>query len=143
VRLLNVLLAIIYAGLALGTAYILVLGVAYACEGNRCTETGTWVETGEGWQWDVIAYVGLASFPVVFLALVLTYVRWWLGAAFVATHLALLAAALPFAGQQSTYRFVLVWYGVVVAAGFGFVATRRALSERSIGALDTPASRSA
>jgi hypothetical protein len=31
------------------------------------------VDTGEGWQWSVMSYLGLASLPVVILAIALSY----------------------------------------------------------------------
>src|SRR4029453_13055422 len=77
VRLLNVLLAIAYAALGLWAGLWLALASGFVCEGNSCSESGTWVDTGEGWQWTLISYLGLASLPVVILAIALTYKALW------------------------------------------------------------------
>jgi hypothetical protein len=143
VRLLNVLLAIAYAALGLWAGLWLALASGFVCEGNSCSESGTWVDTGEGWQWTLISYLGLASLPVVILAIALTYKALRIGVAFICLHLALLAVALPFAAQVPnwSYAFVTAWFVLVAASVAGFAATRRVVNARSSGELGTPANR--
>ena len=142
-RLLNVLLAIAYAALGLWVGLWLALGSAFVCEGNSCSSSGSWVDTDEGWQWSVMSYLGLASLPVVILAIALSYKTLRIGVAFVCLHLALLAVALPFAGQVPnwSYAFVTTWFVLVALAAIGFAVTRRVVNARSAGELGTPANR--
>jgi hypothetical protein len=121
----------------------LALGSGFVCEGNSCSSSGSWVDTGEGWQWNLMSYLGLASLPVLILAIALTYRIWPIGFAFVCVHIALLAIALPFAGQVPnwSYAFVTTWFVLVVLAAIGFAVTRRVVNARSSGELGTPANR--
>ena len=71
-RLVNVLLAIAYAVLGLWIGVWLALASGFVCEGNSCSSSGSWVDTGDGWQWTLMSYLGLASLPVIILAIALT-----------------------------------------------------------------------
>jgi hypothetical protein len=143
VRLLNVLLAIVYPGLGLWVGLWLALGASLACEGGSCMPSGSWDETGEGWQWDLIAYGGLVSIVLVILAVALAYRSWRLGLTFGLVHLGLLAVLVPFAGRVPnwSYAFVATWFVLVAVAGAAFLLTRRAVNGRSGGAPGTPAGR--
>ena len=142
-RLLNVLLAIAYAALGLWVGLWLAFAAGFACEGNSCSLSGSWVDTGEGWQWSLISYLGFASLPVVILAIVLSYKSLRIGVAFVCLHLTLIAVALPFAGHVPnwSYGFVGTWFVLVALAAIGFAVTRRVVNARSSGELGTPANR--
>jgi hypothetical protein len=91
----------------------------------------------------LLSYLGFASLAVVILAIALSYKSLRIGVVFVGIHLALLAVALPFAGQVPnwSYGFVAAWFVFVALAAIGFVVTRRFVNARSSGELGTPASR--
>jgi hypothetical protein len=143
VRLLNVLLATAYAALGLWVGLWLTFASGFVCDGNSCSSSGNWVDTGEGWQWSLMSSLGLASLPVVILAIALTYKSLRIGVVFVGLHLALLAVALPLAGQVPnwSYGFVAAWFVLVALVAIGFAVTRRLVNARSSGELGTPANR--